>query len=56
VHTGRNRANKLVHFRAAMGNGKSAIGEPRIGELVHVEVTRTTAWSLQGRLPAAVPA
>ena len=39
--TGRNRMNKLVHF-AAEGPGAA------IGEFVHVRVTRTTPWSLQG--------
>lgn len=60
VYTGRNRANKLVHFRVADGRGNREHGvtgpAPAIGELVHVEVTRTTAWSLQGRLASAVPA
>jgi tRNA-2-methylthio-N6-dimethylallyladenosine synthase len=38
--TGRNRANKLVHF--------SAGDRPPIGELVQVQVAKTTPWSLQG--------
>jgi tRNA-2-methylthio-N6-dimethylallyladenosine synthase len=50
VYSGRNRGNKLVHFRA-LGDRRS-----EIGELVRVEVTKTTAWSLQGQLAAAVPA
>ncbi len=46
--TGRNRGNKLVHFRAE--------DAPAIGELVDVRVTKTTPWSLQGeRAPVAAP-
>ena len=58
VHTGRNRANKLVHFRVEEGNGDGNGKRecPAIGELVQVEIAKTTAWSLQGRLAAAVPA
>ena len=59
VYTGRNRGNKLVHFRVEEGTWKKedwCPPSPGIGELVQVEVTRTTAWSLQGRLAAAVPA
>ncbi|HEY8836385.1 MAG TPA: TRAM domain-containing protein [Dehalococcoidia bacterium] len=49
--TGRNRANKLVHF-----DGLAAIGD-----LVPVRITKTSPWSLQGfalglglpRLPTA---
>ena len=47
--TGRNRANKLVHFGA---EGPDAPG-PAIGELVDVRITKTTPWSLRGeRVPA----
>jgi len=58
VYTGRNRANKLVHFRVEIGNGdgNGTRESPAIGELVQVEIAKTTAWSLQGRLAAAVPA
>ncbi len=65
VYTGRNRANKLVHFRAignrqlATGNGDGGdkpLHAPEIGELAEVEITRTTAWSLQGRVAVAVTA
>jgi len=57
VYTGRNRGNKLVHFRVEEGRPKKEEGGiPGLGDLVQVEVTRTTAWSLQGRLAAAVPA
>jgi tRNA-2-methylthio-N6-dimethylallyladenosine synthase len=42
VFTGRNRTNKLVHFRAS---GREA---PGLGEMVSVFVSRTTPWSLQG--------
>jgi hypothetical protein len=40
----------------AMGNRKSEIGTPEIGELLLVEITKTTPWSLQGHIAAAVPA
>ena len=48
VFTGRNRVNKLVHFQAKES--------PAIGDLVEVRIEKATAWSLQGRLAAAVPA
>lgn len=48
TYTGRNRANKLVHFRASKA--------PSIGELVEVRIDRATAWSLQGEMASAVPA
>jgi tRNA-2-methylthio-N6-dimethylallyladenosine synthase len=52
VFTGRNRTNKLVHFRMpANGDAESAIGE-----IVPVRITKTTAWSLQGEAVAAVAA
>jgi tRNA-2-methylthio-N6-dimethylallyladenosine synthase len=48
VFTGRNRVNKLVHFRAQE--------PPAIGDLVAVRITTSTAWSLQGQMASAVPA
>jgi len=39
--TGRNRMNKLVHFRAET--------PPAIGDLVDVRIAKTTPWSLQGQ-------
>ena len=48
TYTGRNRTNKLVHFAAGEA--------PALGDLVDVLIEKTTAWSLQGRLAAAVPA
>jgi tRNA-2-methylthio-N6-dimethylallyladenosine synthase len=48
VITGRNRVNKLVHFRAKE--------PPSIGDLVDVRIERATAWSLQGEMAAVVPA
>ncbi len=42
VFTGRNRANKLVHFRA------KTPAAPAIGDLVTVLIAKTTPWSLQG--------
>jgi tRNA-2-methylthio-N6-dimethylallyladenosine synthase len=50
IYTGRNRANKLVHFRAQSGNG------PGIGDVVDVLITKTTPWSLQGRVSVAAGA
>jgi tRNA-2-methylthio-N6-dimethylallyladenosine synthase len=46
--TGRNRANKLVHFQTKE--------PPAIGDLVKVRIDRATAWSLQGEMASAVPA
>jgi tRNA-2-methylthio-N6-dimethylallyladenosine synthase len=43
VYTGRNRANKLVHFRS-----RDTDGSPEVGEMVAVKITKTTPWSLQG--------
>jgi tRNA-2-methylthio-N6-dimethylallyladenosine synthase len=49
VYTGRNRANKLVHFVSP--------GAPTLGEIVGVRIDRTTPWSLQGSIvPVRVPA
>lgn len=48
VFTGRNRGNKLVHFRSQ--------DVPTIGDLVEVRIERATAWSLQGHAAARVPA
>jgi tRNA-2-methylthio-N6-dimethylallyladenosine synthase len=49
VYTGRNRANKLVHFRAERARG----AEVNIGDLVSVRISKTTPWSLQGELAGA---
>jgi tRNA-2-methylthio-N6-dimethylallyladenosine synthase len=49
VYTGRNRANKLLHFRASE---KPAA----IGDLIDVRITKTTPWSLQGEALAPVHA
>ncbi len=51
---GRNRTNKLVFFPAT----RPAEGEAPVkpGDLVHVEIERTSAWSLQGRQAALVGA
>jgi tRNA-2-methylthio-N6-dimethylallyladenosine synthase len=55
VYTGRNRANKLVHFRTPQyGNGKS--GGPPIGDLSQVLITKTTPWSLQGEIAVSAQA
>jgi len=40
--TGRNRGNKLVHFRADR--------PPAIGHVVDIRITGTTPWSLRGEL------
>jgi tRNA-2-methylthio-N6-dimethylallyladenosine synthase len=50
VYTGRNRANKLVHFRSP------PVSVPCPGDIVPVLITKTTPWSLQGETAAAVPA
>ncbi len=47
VFSGRNRGNKLVHFRSFRGR------TPAAGALVTVRVTKTTPWSLQGDLVPA---
>jgi len=47
VYTGRNRANKLVHFRADGGHAPVAVGD-----LVPVRISKTTPWSLQGEAAA----
>jgi tRNA-2-methylthio-N6-dimethylallyladenosine synthase len=49
VYTGRNRANKLVHFRATASPLERTDGvDPEIGQLVDVHISKTTPWSLQG--------
>jgi tRNA-2-methylthio-N6-dimethylallyladenosine synthase len=54
--TGRNRANKLVHFRPEAPRGEGGVST-QPGELVDVRITRATPWSLQGELvPAAATA
>jgi len=57
IHTGRNRANKLVHFRANAATSERAEGVgPEIGQLVDVQISKTTPWSLQGEERAPVTA
>jgi tRNA-2-methylthio-N6-dimethylallyladenosine synthase len=58
VFTGRNRMNKLVHFRAAgnVGRGLQTPTAPAIGDLVSVHISKTTPWSLQGEMAGAVVA
>ncbi|MCH7953863.1 MAG: TRAM domain-containing protein, partial [Chloroflexi bacterium] len=52
--TGRNRTNKLVHFKAEAPAYPSGAA---IGEFVHVRIAKTTPWSLQGhRVTAGVAA
>src|SRR5437773_2183725 len=55
VLTGRNRGNKLVHFREQGTRNKEHAG-PIPGYLVNVTITRATAWSLQGEIAATVAA
>jgi len=55
VLTGRNRGNKLVHFRE-QGTGNKEHAGPIPGYLVNVTITRATAWSLQGEIAATVAA
>jgi tRNA-2-methylthio-N6-dimethylallyladenosine synthase len=52
VYTGRNRANKLVHFKAQALENEGCFSP---GSLVPVRILRTTPWSLQGEA-ALVPA
>jgi tRNA-2-methylthio-N6-dimethylallyladenosine synthase len=54
VLTGRNRGNKLVHVREEAG--PKAVRRPAVGDLVDVQITKATAWSLQSDLTAAVAA
>jgi len=57
VYTGRNRANKLVHFRtSANPTGLAADAGPEIGHLVDVQISKTTPWSLQGEAYSPIPA
>ena len=57
IHTGRNRANKLVHFRANAAASERADGVgPEIGQLVDVQISKTTPWSLQGEERSPVTA
>jgi len=53
---GRNRTNKLVFFPATRPADAGALIKP--GDLVQVEIERTSPWSLQGRqvAPVAEPA
>jgi tRNA-2-methylthio-N6-dimethylallyladenosine synthase len=55
VLTGRNRGNKLVHFREQETGNKEHAGLIP-GDLVNVTITRATAWSLQGEIAATVAA
>jgi len=62
VLTGRNRGNKLVHFRCQQSiisnqrpgtsNQQSAISNqgPALVALVDVRITKSTPWSLQGEM------
>jgi tRNA-2-methylthio-N6-dimethylallyladenosine synthase len=58
VFTGRNRANKLVHFRMPEVEPDEERQRPAPGQMITVLVTRTTPWSLQGEaaVSAAAPA
>jgi tRNA-2-methylthio-N6-dimethylallyladenosine synthase len=58
VFTGRNRMNKLVHFREAeeVGPSLQTPAAPAIGELVSVHISKTTPWSLQGEMAGAAVA
>ena len=47
VLTGRNRGNKLVHFRCQVSG--EVVRSTRIGDLVDVRITKTTPWSSAGR-------
>jgi tRNA-2-methylthio-N6-dimethylallyladenosine synthase len=47
---GRTRSSKLVHFG---GTHPEPVEGAQLGDLVHVDVDRTSPWSLQGRLAGA---
>jgi tRNA-2-methylthio-N6-dimethylallyladenosine synthase len=51
VLTGRNRGNKLVHFKE-QGTRSKEQARPGFGDLVEVRINRTTPWSLQGEMAA----
>ncbi len=46
VLSGRTRTNKLVHWPGPLGQAES-----RLGEMIHVRITRAGPWALRG-LPA----
>ena len=58
VFTGRNRMNKLVHFRLAEDVGAllRTATAPAIGDLAPVHISKTTPWSLQGEMAGAAVA
>lgn len=56
VLSGRNRGNKLVHFKEQGTGNKGQRPRPPIGELVDVRITKATPWSLQGEIAAAIAA
>ncbi len=52
VLSGRTRTNKLVHWPRPSGQSNA-----RLGEMIHVRITRASPWALRGvQTKAAVPA
>ena len=57
VLSGRTRTNKLVHWPAPQPSSAAGRSDARLGEMIHVRITRTSPWSLRGvQAEAAVPA
>jgi tRNA-2-methylthio-N6-dimethylallyladenosine synthase len=57
VLTGRNRGNKLVHVKEPGARSQEqACARPVPGDLIGVQITKATAWSLQGEIAATVAA
>ena len=57
VLSGRTRANKLVHWPRPQPNSAAGRSDARLGEMIHVRITRTSPWSLRGvQAEAAIPA
>ncbi len=48
VLTGRTRANKLVHWPRPQPNSAAGRSETRLGEMIHVRITRASPWALRG--------
>jgi tRNA-2-methylthio-N6-dimethylallyladenosine synthase len=57
VLSGRTRTNKLVHWPRPQPNSAAGRSDARLGEMIHVRITRASPWALRGvQAEAAVPA
>ena len=57
VLSGRTRTNKLVHWPRPQPNSAAGRSDARLGEMIHVRITRASPWALRGvEADAAVPA